>query len=58
MTRLSCTRVEEALFEFASGDLDEPTRSAIVVHLAICEDCRAALEICSGLSSAVSESAM
>ena len=58
MTRLSCKRVEEALFEFANDKLDESTRSAIVVHLAICENCRAALEICSGLPAAVSESAM
>ena len=46
MTRLSCKRVEEALFEFAADELDESTRSAIVVHLANCENCRAALEIC------------
>ena len=58
MTRLSCKRVEEALFDFANDALDESTRSAFVIHLAICEDCRAALEICSGLPAAVSESAM
>ncbi len=58
MTRLSCKRVEEALFDFSNNALEESTRSAIVIHLAICEDCRAALEICSGLSPAVSDSAM
>ncbi len=58
MTRLSCKRVEDALFEFVNDELDESMKSAIVIHLAICEDCRAALEICSGLPAAVSESAM
>jgi ferric-dicitrate binding protein FerR (iron transport regulator) len=52
MRRLTCQRVEESLFDFQDGALDEDERAAIAVHLAICDACRDAADLCAGLKVA------
>jgi len=55
MRRVTCSNVEELLFDYADGAVGEPERSAIAVHLAICDSCRASAALCSGVRIAVRE---
>ena len=55
MRRVTCHNVEELLFDYADGAVGEPERSAIAVHLALCDTCRASLELVSGVRIAVRE---
>jgi len=55
MRRVTCRNVEPLLFDYADGAVGEPERSAIAVHLAICDSCRASAALCSGVRVAVRE---
>lgn len=55
MRRVTCRSVEALLFDYADGAVGEPERSAVAVHLAICDSCRASAELVSGVRIAVRE---
>jgi tetratricopeptide (TPR) repeat protein len=55
MRRLTCRKVEELLFDYLDGALEEQERAAVAVHVAICDACRASAELCAGLAVAVKE---
>jgi tetratricopeptide (TPR) repeat protein len=55
---MSCSAVEDLLFDYAVGDLPEAELAAIRVHLAICPECMELSRLCSNLPAAVSTAEM
>lgn len=56
--KMSCKKIEDRLFDYYDGLLDDDERAAVHVHLAICRECRRIAELCAGLPRAVATAPM
>ena len=55
MTNVTCKYVEENLDRLADGEMSEPERAQLEVHLAVCDSCRESAALWSGLEVAAAE---